>query len=633
MRTTISVLCVMYTVLMGLCPVSAARKKPKAPLTAQGEKLKAKYAGRLESLKKEVAASLPAVDEKKKAAFLGIGAALRKIKKPAENAGAIAKKQYEQLKKTAEFPPARAVLDDVDSFLGSDKLDNQLMELAVLTEGTPHGLAEFAQQGKEEEALLDRLFADKALMKQALVAAGANGSEWGEAMQVYTAILAKSERAREVGTIFQRLALGTALHQSWLKGKERGGVYGMIRKDSSPDQVSRYLHYEKAYLDGELDPAFKDMTVFECRFITNDGSSDAEIAWVRKMMRNYRPDHITRPDYKWRYTFMVKTDVPYTSTRHDPTLGMPAQYGIALGGVCGRRAQIGRLVTRAFGIPARPSTQKGHGAMCHWTPDGWVICLGAWWSNAWCGPVSGMSFLLDSLARRHPEEYIKVLRAEWVDYALREDVPSGVGRRTRGGFWNSLARYKKRLIVEDHELAKFDGNHLAKLTAEEGQKLGDSKQMLEGDVKDEVFQVPEKDRKIIVGDDSVITIPAAACVKPTNSTDQVLFIKNLKGEVQLHYAGVGKRPEIMKYYVQMPKAGKYALTAHVVTVVPKQSSVLRLNRRTLVNIDLPYSRGMWQDTKPVVIELQEGRNSLMFTRRVPCRGVAIKRFKPTPVGK
>ena len=49
-------------------------------------------------------------------------------------------------------------------------------------------------------------------MKQILIAGGANGGEYGEAMQVYTAILEKSQRAREVGSIFQRLALGTAIH-------------------------------------------------------------------------------------------------------------------------------------------------------------------------------------------------------------------------------------------------------------------------------------------------------------------------------------------------------------------------------------------------------------------------------------
>ena len=31
------------------------------------------------------------------------------------------------------------------------------------------------------------------------------------------------------------------------------------------------------------------------------------------MMRNYRPDHITNADYKWRYVRIVKCDVPYAS--------------------------------------------------------------------------------------------------------------------------------------------------------------------------------------------------------------------------------------------------------------------------------------------------------------------------------
>ena len=288
------------------------------------------------------------------------------------------------------------------------------MKVAILANATPRGLAEFAQKGKEEEGLLDKLFADEKLMKQMLVAGGANGSEYGEAMQVYTSILEASERAREPG-ILQRLALGTALHQPWLKGREKGGVYGIVYTDNSTrdGQVSRYLHYEKAYLKGELDPAFKDMNAWECRFITNDPYTNEELAWVREMMRNYRPDHITNPDYKWRYTRIVKSDVPYASPTWDPKFGTKTQQMICGGGKCGPRAFFGRLATRAFGIPARRSTQRGHAAMNHWTPDGWVVCFGGWWSINWCGPWGGLDFLLDSQAREHPDEYMKVLRAQW----------------------------------------------------------------------------------------------------------------------------------------------------------------------------------------------------------------------------
>ena len=80
----------------------------------------------------------------------------------------------------------------------------------------------------------------------------------------------KAEGAREVGSIFQRLALATALHMPWQNGKPKAGIHSIIvRTRSDIEQVPRYLHYEKAYLDGELDLAFKDMTTWECRFITN----------------------------------------------------------------------------------------------------------------------------------------------------------------------------------------------------------------------------------------------------------------------------------------------------------------------------------------------------------------------------
>ena len=48
---------------------------------------------------------------------------------------------------------------NLESFLSSDKLDAQLAKYVVLFEATPRGLAEFAQQGKEQEQLVERLLA------------------------------------------------------------------------------------------------------------------------------------------------------------------------------------------------------------------------------------------------------------------------------------------------------------------------------------------------------------------------------------------------------------------------------------------------------------------------------------------
>ena len=99
----------------------------------------------------------------------------------------------------------------------------------------------------------------------------------------------------------------------------------------------------------------------------------------------------------------------------------------------------------------------------------------------------------------------------------------------------------------------------------------------------------------------------------------------------IHYARLGKRPELMKYYIEVPKAGKYKLTATVATVAREQSCMLRLNRRTLLDLKLPFTLGKWQESDSLEVSLKEGRNTLMFTCNVPNRGVTLKHFTLTPV--
>jgi hypothetical protein len=51
----------------------------------------------------------------------------------------------------------------------------------------------------------------------------------------------------------------------------------------------------------------------------------------------------------------------------------------------------------------------------------------------------------------------------------------------------------------------------------------------------------------------------------------------------------------------------------------------------IVNAMLPYTKGSWQRTEPKVIELKEGRNTIMLTFRAPNRGVSIKELQLKPV--
>lgn len=627
-----------------------AKDEIEVPLTARGKELHEQYTKQLETLRGEVTSAVPAIDAEKKARFMELRAkwdalpAINDETKP--NDVKAIQEQTEQIQ--AELLSAgETLVTDLNPLLSSDALDPKLMRIAILTHGTPRGLAEFAQQGADEEKLLEKLFADEPLMRQILEAGGANGGEYGEAMQVYTAILQASERAREVGTIFQRLALGTSIHMPWLQAEtkavkldaeaeagaesptllpedKKGGVYGIVyRTVSSVAQVPRYLHYEKAFLDGELDPAFKDFNTWECRFITDSEYSNEDLAWTRQMMRNYRPDHITMADTKWRYVRFIKSDVPYCSTTHDPSLGTRPQMEIALGGICGRRAFLGRLTSRAFGIPTRASTQTGHGAMSHWSPDGWVICLGAWWNLAWCGPQGGLDFLLDSQAREL-EDYHLVRRAQWLGDAFNEeDVSIKHGQYGKGGgFWDGLAFAKKQIMVKNAEIEALE------LVG--GMKLGESDELLGDEVGAEI-EIPDADKEIHIAADGAITIPAVACYSPRKSSDRILFLKSWEEGYQLHYSRLGQRPELFKYRIEVPADGEYELTAETATVSRGLEVLVRVNREEPAPMSIPYTKGFWESTAPVKVKLTEGSNIISISARTPNRGVSIKNWQLKPV--
>lgn len=181
MRTNATtVICgALIALVIGTTSVWSAKpnERSQAPLTDAGRKLETRYAHQLESLRAELAAKIPRSDQ------------------------------------------ARA--DALNKFLGNDGLDARFAKFVVLLEATPRGLSEFAQQGREQAALVETMLADPDLMKQMLVADGANArrqgrsygpAEYGRAMQIYANIQKSSKRA--ASDVLQRLALAIALEHA-----------------------------------------------------------------------------------------------------------------------------------------------------------------------------------------------------------------------------------------------------------------------------------------------------------------------------------------------------------------------------------------------------------------------------------
>ncbi len=601
--------------------VIAAGKPAPVSLTSEGKKLEAHYSRMLSDLKEEIARLEPKVDEKKKAEFAQQCGSLENVTpvtktvmgnevsvKYGPGNPAFAEKQIEVL--TA----ARAVMKDIDAFLVGEEALPIMAKFALLSHATPERLAGFAQKGEKEKALIDTLLNEDKLVVQAMTLGGASGGNYGQAMRSYTAIQKASERSHE--GFFQIWALAVSLQYT-------GDTYVYPDVPAAESLVKYYLNYLKAYDDGILDPLFSKIggTGWNYRFVFPDSYTLEDIDWMRKVLRNYRPDH-TRLEYRWRYCRIVRTDIPYTSGVDRS--GMPAdlsniQKFFLEGGICGPRAFVGQISGYAFGIPSRRAPSPGHGAMAHWTPDGWTTVLGPHFY--FCKHINGMppmDFLLESQARQDPRGFKQVLMCEWLGKALAEDAPRNYG--ASGGFWRSLGFYKRQAIVEDQKIEDIGTT---------GEELAESNVSSE---KEEIEQIeiPEKFRTITVAEDGSITIPVAACRSPKNG-EKILFMESIDGGMQVHYGLPGQRPELLSYTVDIPKAGKYGFTAHVCTVTMDRQFLLRVNRRTLVNVNIPYTKADWMDTEPVELELKEGRNRISFTQYAPNKGVSIKEFKLKPV--
>ena len=607
--------------------VLAAGKSAPVSLSPGGKKLETHYSKMLADLKEEIVSLVPKGDEKVKGDFTKQLDALRNVPPITKNVkDHIAQVVREVTLKCDPGNPAfvekqkevllaaRAVLKNVDVFLADDKHYANLAKFAFLSHATPNRLAGFAQQGEAERALIDQLLNDDKLVVQAMTMGGASGGNYGQAMRNYTAIQKASKRSHE--GFFQAWALAVSLQYT-------GDTYVYPDVPAAESLVNYYLNYLKAYDDGILDPAFSELggTGWNYRFVFPDSYTLEDIDWIRKVLRNYRPDH-TRLEYRWRYCRIVRSDIPYTSGVDRS--GMPAdlsniQKFFLEGGICGPRAFVGQISGYAFGIPSRRAPSPGHGAMAHWTPDGWTTVLGPHFY--FCKHINGMppmDFLLESQAQQDPREYKQALMCEWLGKALAEDAPRDYG--SSGGFWRLLGFYKRQAIVEDQKIEDIGAT---------GEELAESNVSSE---KEEVEQIEisEEFKKITVAGDGTITIPVAACRSPKNG-EKIKFMESIDGGMQVHYGLAGRRPELLSYTLDIPKAGKYEFSGHVCSVTMNQEFLLRINRRTLVDVNIPYTKADWMDTKPVELELKEGRNRISFTQKAPNKGLSIKGFKLKPV--
>ena len=537
--------------------------------------------------------------------------------------------------------------------LTSNKLDGKLAQFMVIHGATPRGLAAFAQKSPDHEKLVQQLFDDKELMIQMVVADGPDTGKYGEAMKLYTDIQRVSPKAKE--GLFQRLAVAVSLghaeplvtrlsstHVDSGDGSETKAAGGKESAIRYIDPVKRYLNYEKWYLAGGLQPHFKDLSVWLLALTVNSHDPDEALAWGREMTRTMRPDCIPVDGDTSGYVDIVDKEIKYGSdeVKNDLPNNAFMQNVLANGGICGRRGFFGTFLLQAFGVPAVERPEPKHSTLAHWHPDGWKTKLGAQWGSLKHSVArmggrtkpygADANFLVSSQAREEAIAFMKVKRAQWIGALMGEPEKPGLvtrsdtskparkGETAKPIFWTDLALQEQQRIIVALESAKKKSPVATPVAV----------------------KAPAATGKITVDDKGVITIPAAACSSPTETTvflyhggrtNLISFVKdNKSGETRVNFSRYCKESDVIEYTFDAPRAGTYQLVSEIATGKWDQRLRVTANGGQPVEMPLPYTIGLWGKTAPVAIELKAGKNVLKFYG--PVR-VTVGRFTLTPSEK
>lgn len=510
---------------------------------------------------------------------------------------------------------AAPLLDVVDQKLKTLQLSDckELMQCIILTHAMPDRLADYCAKGKEQSMRIQTFLDSTDQMFLFLKHGGARAGCYPKALEIYKELQTKQQTGKSV---FPRLALACALELC-------DPLPQFDRRDVFVDPIARYLHYEQAYLDRELDPAFETFSTWELRHVVNSEAPDEELAWCREMIRNYNPHIATMDDMHWRYSWITRSDCHYKQPEwpRSPRTYMDLVSG---GGMCGPRAWLSRFACRAFGHPVWGVRQKGHAAVLRWEPNGWNTALGcgidgSWWLLAEGGDRRAKDFVNETKIRKMMGDAGYLCRAELLDYF---GMIQGEKRETyvhTGSLWYSLALMQRERLSSSQE--PETEIHVAE--SEVFSKITELQQQNE-----------MKSECITVSDNGCITIPAAA----RSNGNKAKFMKSYLGGMQVYLKGedCGLVFKIPKSIAPVRKT--YQMTVRVVTIHENDPHPLLVTAENPnddkmakeYSISLPYTVGKWAYTAPVEVELGGEMQVLKLRREGPVWAFTLKDLKLTP---
>jgi len=521
----------------------------------------------------------------------------------------------EALEKCVES--AKPILESID--LMECDLEMSLLRTAILVRGGSKGFAKFANQSDLHGQLVETLLNNKKIMKELLLNGGPTGKKYGNAMKLYTQIMAGLEKDRFY-KVNKKLAMAIAL--------EFASPQTEFDTSVEIDAQKRFSHYEKAHRKGELDPSFTYLTTWELRMAINSDASNEQLQWGRNMQMTFAPHITTLYDERWRYSYQVATDVGYRAPNWTSS---PRTYQQLLsgGGREGPRAWFGRFVCRSFGIPVWGFKQHPKNVgMTRWTPNGWTMNFQLSNSDyetcSW-DDRSATDFIEEVNARAAVSEneyYEKITLLECLADACKEKMKKDEEFEfvDPNRVWRSLALIQRKIVADQVGPDSF-------------QRTGPTVVISKIDKYIQIIDEKAPALPFHKEDNGTIIIPAAS-FKESNEKKHVRSHQSFEGGNQLHLVdGEGYVTYEIPENVSFEEDKDYMLSLKVSTVhlTQQKLQVETNNGSSTHEIEIPYTLGEWQETEPIEIKVDSLSTIKFFRRKASdCLGLAIKEITLSP---
>ena len=383
------------------------------------------------------------------------------------------------------------------------------------------------------------------------------------------------------------------------------------------EPLARYRHFKAAAQAGELAENFKNLTVWEYSKIVCADQSDAELAWGRQMIDEFRPDLrdgarvVEMVSSVWRRN----SPVPYT--------GMQAM--LQGGGKCGPRSTFGVFINRANGIPAIGVAQPAHACVAWRAVDGtWQVGYGKGWGASRLDGITGPEFVEGVAARASAKYFALVEHARWLGTAT---ATTAAGKE-KGAAVLALAQ---------------------KMMRDSPASVGDLSKS---------FRPEEAEADPGAGGAAAATAPAQAPAgppQPARAVDGVIRVtsaafsksdgegmyggprgvlrgrsRGRDGEFLVHFPQAQKNCWA-EYLVDAPQKGVYEIVVTASAVNDGQvleAGSEHYNKTAFVRV--PMSHGLWTAAPPAEIKLNEGVQTVRIATMPNQRGVSVLSFQLRP---